>query len=93
MRVRHRRWAALLAAFVLVAGGPARSKADDWSQEYKDSLKRTAELRRLRRRSAVAQPVGEIIPYPMPPVLIIRHTSETHDEIGALLDLLRYGGR
>ena len=29
----------------------------------------------------------------MPPVLIIRHTRETHDEIGALLDLLRYGGR
>jgi hypothetical protein len=93
MRVRDRRWAALLAAVVLIAAAPARAKADDWSQEYKDSLKRTAELRKLRRRSAASQPVGEIIPYPMPPVLIIRATSETHDEIGALLDLLRYGGR
>jgi hypothetical protein len=27
--------------------------------------------------------------FPLPPVLIIRHTAETHAEIQALLDLLR----
>ncbi len=34
-----------------------------------------------------------IVPYPMSPALIIRQTRENHEEIGALLDLLRYGGR
>ena len=33
--------------------------------------------------------VGAIVPWPMPPTLIIRHTAEVHGEIEGLLGLLR----
>jgi hypothetical protein len=59
------------------------------SPEYRAGLKRTAALRKQRRRDATAQPVGVIVPYPFPPALIIRHTPEVHDEVRGLLDLLR----
>jgi hypothetical protein len=43
-----------------------------------------------RRRPRGNGAVGVIVPYPMPPVLIIRQTPEAHDEIQALLNMLRY---
>ena len=43
--------------------------------------------RRPRRR---ARP-GLIVPYPFPPALIIRQTPEAHDEVDALLRMLRGG--
>jgi hypothetical protein len=56
------------------------------------------EKRRQRRaRRAQAQgsddmrPVGAIVPWPMPPALIIRQTPQVHDEVGSLLDKLRRG--
>ena len=74
-------------------GAQARAQP---SAEYNESLRRTVEKRRERRalrrqglndsRSAV----GAIVPWPMPPALIIRHTSEVHDEIGAFLFGLRH---
>jgi len=36
-----------------------------------------------------AQPVGAIVPWPMPPALVIRHTPQVHNEIESFLDLLR----
>ncbi len=88
----RRAWAgAVLAVATGLAGLPAAS-AGEPSEEYRAGLRRTLELRKQRRRSP-GQAVGQIVPYPMPPALIIRHTRETHDEVQGLLDLLRYGGR
>lgn len=86
-------WGGVLIAVLAlaVAKAPAAS-AGGPSEEYKANLKRTLELRKQRRGAARTR-VGVIEPYPMPPALIIRHTRETHEEIDALLNLLRYGGR
>lgn len=95
MRGRITRFA-LLAGLVgvtlpLYAQEPAPPRSG-WSPEYQAGLKRTLELRRQRRRAGVARPaVGRIVPYPMPPSLIIRQTPEVHDEIGGLLRVLRGG--
>jgi hypothetical protein len=64
------------------------------SEDYQDSIRRTVERRRQRRanRGQAAldsAPVGAIVPWPMPPVLIIRHTPQVHDEIESFLGLLR----
>jgi hypothetical protein len=68
---------------------PSTAPAGEPSPEYRAALKRTAELRKQRRRDRTARPPGMIVPYPLPPALIIRQTPAVHDEIGALLDLLR----
>jgi hypothetical protein len=65
-------------------------QAGEPSPAYRESLRRTLELRRQRQRLREAQPVGQIFMYPMPPSLIIRHTPEVHDEIRDLLRVLRY---
>jgi hypothetical protein len=36
-----------------------------------------------------SRPIGAIVPWTMPPALIIRHTPQVHDEIESLLGLLR----
>jgi hypothetical protein len=60
------------------------------SPGYRAVLRSTAELRKQRRQARDARPpVGAIVPYPMPPALIIRHTPAVHDEVQGLLDLLR----
>jgi hypothetical protein len=66
------------------------ARAGEPSAAYRESLRRTLELRRQRQRLREAQPVGQIFMYPMPPSLIIRHTPEVHDEIRDLLRVLRY---
>ena len=64
------------------------------SEDYQVSIRRTVERRRQRRArrgqgtSGSVSP-GAIVPWPMPPALIIRQTRETHDEIDSFLDLLR----
>jgi hypothetical protein len=94
-RTRHRhRGPALLAALALIAPvGPSVVRGAEPSPEYQASLRRTLELRKQHRSARAAAPrpapVGVIVPYPMPPALIIRQTRERHDEIDALLDLLR----
>jgi hypothetical protein len=92
MDTRRWRGAALVAILALTAADGPEAPAAEPSAEYQAGLKRTLELRRQRRGAARAR-VGVIEPYPMPPALIIRQTRENHDEIGALLNLLRYGGR
>jgi hypothetical protein len=80
---------ALSAYLLAVLPLPVSSRAGEPSPAYKAGLRRTAELRKERRRSTAPSPVGVIVPYPMPPALIIRHTPEVHDEIEGLLRLLR----
>jgi hypothetical protein len=92
MDARRWRWAAPIAGLALALAGLPAAKGDEPSDQYKAGLKRTLELKRQRRGAARAR-VGAIVPYPMPPALIIRQTRENHEEIGALLDLLRYGAR
>ncbi len=100
-QARRRGWAALwvaLAALLGFEGSASLVLGDDWSPEYRASLRRTIERRKERRRSlgqvqgdpfGAGQGAGTIVPYPLPPSLIIRQTPETHDEIGGLLHLLR----
>jgi hypothetical protein len=86
------------------AGAAAKAKAKakaqaprrEPSKEYQESIRKTVEQRR-RRRARRGQgpddlrPVGAIVPWPMPPALIIRQTPQVHDEVGSLLDQLRRG--
>jgi hypothetical protein len=63
------------------------------SEEYQESIRRTVERRRERRarrgQGTGGSVPGAIVPWPMPPVLIIRQTRETHDEIDSFLRILR----
>ena len=64
------------------------------SEAYRESIRQTVEKRRQRRANrgqgmGDSRPVGAIVPWSMPPVLIIRHSSEVHVEIESLLGLLR----
>jgi hypothetical protein len=65
------------------------------SAAYQESVRQTVERRRLRRARRQAQAgdsaaVGGIVPWLMPPALVIRHTRDVHDDIGAFLFGLRY---
>ena len=66
------------------------------SEAFKQSIRQTLEKRRQRRARRArgqgldeARPVGAIVPWPMPPALIIRQTPEVHDEVNSLLGQLR----
>lgn len=66
----------------------------EFSEAYRESLRRTVEKRRelrARRRmgSDASRPPGAIVAWPMPPALIIRQTPDVHGEIGSFLDVLR----
>jgi hypothetical protein len=77
--------------------GAARGRArprNEPSEAYRESIRRTLELRRQRRANrgqgmGDSLPVGGIVPWPMPPALVIRHTPRVHDEIESFLGLLR----
>jgi len=86
----HRRHLALAAlALILVETPPSSEGAVEPSAEYRAVLRRTLELRKARRSARTAEPIGQIVPFPLPPTLIIRHTREVHGEIEDLLRLLR----
>ena len=71
--------------------GAARPRNEP-SEAYRQSIRRTLELRRQRPRQSgqgTSGPVGGIVPWPMPPALVIRHTPRVHDEIESFLGLLR----
>jgi hypothetical protein len=80
--------AAMISALALGAV-PGPAPAAEPSPEFRAGLRRTAELRKQRRRDRTARPPGAIAPYPFPPALIIRHTPAVHGEVDALLGLLR----
>jgi hypothetical protein len=88
-RARHLVFMMALASLLITEIAPRASRGGEPSPAFKESLRRTSELRKQRRRAPVPPPVGAIVPYPLPPALIIRQKPEVHDEIEALLDLLR----
>ena len=67
------------------------------SAAYRESLRRTVEKRRQRRarrgqqqeQGTAPTPIGAIVPWPMPPALIIRQTPDVHGEASAFLGGLR----
>jgi hypothetical protein len=75
--------------------GAAVKRQGEPSAAYQESLRQTVERRRQRRarRAQVGAraAIGAIVPWPMPPALIIRHTPDVHSEVEALLNGLRYG--
>jgi hypothetical protein len=77
------------------AGNAARQPPRrEFSEAYRESLRRTVERRRqlrARRRAGAEayRPPGAIVPWLMPPALIIRQTRDVHGEIGSFLDVLR----
>lgn len=83
-----RRSLRIAAALVLLACEPAARA--DFSAEYQANLRKTIAMRTQRQRSLASRP-GRIVPFPMPPTLIIRQTPEVHGEIRDLLRLLRGG--
>jgi hypothetical protein len=77
-------------------GGARNRPQNEPSAAYRESIRRAAENRRQRRARRRQQPgqgiagaVGAIVPWPMPPALVIRQTPDVHDEIGAFLSALR----
>ena len=87
--------------------GPAKPQAPakaveprrEPSEAHKESLRKTLAKRRQRRAQRAqasglddAQPIGAIVPWPMPPALIIRQTPEVHREVNSLLGQLRRSG-
>jgi hypothetical protein len=76
------------------AAAPAAQPRNAPSEAYRESIRRTVEKRRERRANrgqemGDSRPIGGIVPWPMPPALIIRHTPQVHDEIDSFLSLLR----
>jgi len=85
------RWTLVFLASLIIAEAASNSAhADEPSAEYRAALRRTLERRKERKGNRANAPVGQIVPYPMPPTLIIRHTREVHGEVEGLLRLLRH---
>ncbi len=85
-----RRGANPAAGAAPIAGRPRNEP----SHAYRESIRQTVEKRRQRRANrgqgmGDPRPIGAIVPWIMPPALIIRHTPQVHDEIESLLGLLR----
>ncbi len=81
---------AFLAALLLPYPGPCVAQKAGPSPAYQAELRKTLEQRRQRRaRSGNVPATNAIVPWPMPPTLIIRATPEVHDEVHSLLWLLR----
>lgn len=66
------------------------------SESFQESIRKTVEKRRQRRARraggqglGVPRPVGAIVPWPMPPALIVRQTPQVHEEVDSLLGGLR----
>ncbi len=87
--------AALTLALIGLAGAPASAQAPprdgkgpgQGAARGKD--KAPPKNNRPARRKPRA-PVGQIGIWPMPPALVIRQTPESHDEVRAFLNMLRY---
>jgi hypothetical protein len=76
------------------AARKAAQPRNEPSEAYRESIRRSVEKRRQRRANRAQRisdpaPVGGIVPWPMPPALIIRHTPDVHGEVETLLGLLR----
>jgi hypothetical protein len=81
---------ALLAALLLPCPRPCVAQQGGPSPAFKAELRKTLEKRRQRRsRLGISPAPNSIVPWLMPPTLIIRATPEVHDEVQSLLWLLR----
>jgi hypothetical protein len=75
--------------------GRAAGRGAEPSAAYQESVRQTVERRRQRRARRqqnagdASEAIGAIVPWPMPPALIIRHTREVHGEVDSLLYGLR----
>jgi hypothetical protein len=78
---------AILCVLMVSAACPVLGQEP--SPEYKASLRKTLEKRKARRQGRPAEPPGLIVPWFMPPALIIRQTREVHGEMDSLLWGLR----
>lgn len=92
-----RRTLALTLTVSLMLAGVAVETPSAFAQnppnagQAKDKGKAAARQKKpARRRPKGNGAIGVIVPYPFPPVLIIRQTPEVHDEIQAFLNMLRY---
>ena len=81
-----------MATATAFAQGPPNADAAKGKGQGKANPNANAATRKkpARRKPRGNGAVGLIVPYPMPPVLIIRQTPEAHDEIQAFLNMLRY---
>jgi hypothetical protein len=93
MSTTRSRWTRLAPLALALAFGPpsmpAPARADEPSMTFEESIRHTIEVRNRKRRRVETSRPGRIVPYPMPPVLVIRQTPEAHDEIRDFLRLLR----
>lgn len=90
---RKRRWAvAVLVASLIVDAAMAFAQDPPPRRQQVQTPARAKAVRNrpARRKPRGDAPGGSIVPYPFPPALIIRQTPEAHDEVRALLNMLRY---
>ncbi len=72
---------AVLASLIVTGTSSTSTDANEPSAEYRAVLRRTLEHRKGRKGIRATVPAGKIVPYPMPPSLIIRHTREVHGDV------------
>jgi hypothetical protein len=88
--LRARVAVAFLAALLLPCTRPCLAQKGGPSPAYKAELRKTLEQRRQRRaRGGNSPATNSIVPWLMPPTLIIRATPEVHNEVQSLFWLLR----
>ena len=88
--LRARVAVALLALLLLSWHRPCVAQQGGPSPAFKAELRKTLERRRQRRARLGVNPApNSIVPWLMPPTLIIRATPEVHDEVQSLFWLLR----
>jgi hypothetical protein len=87
------RWQVRLAVAFLAAlllPSPCDAQQGGPSPAFKAELRKTLEQRRQRRARQGGSPApNTIVPWPMPPTLIIRATPDIHDEVQSLFWILR----
>jgi hypothetical protein len=80
---------AFLTAFLLPRPCSAQQQGGP-SPAFHAELRKTLEQRRQRRaRRGINPAPNSIVPWLMPPTLIVRATPEVHDEVQSLLWILR----
>jgi hypothetical protein len=90
--LRTRVAVAFLAALLMSCPRPCLAQKGGPSPAFKAELQKTLEKRRQRRARLGASPApNSILPWLMPPALIIRATPDVHDEVQSLFWLLRRG--
>ena len=84
---------ALTMATALASAFPGpTANGDEPSPQRQAELRQLVEKRKRRRAArGGATAVGTVVPHPMPPSLIIRHTPQVHGEVEDLLRMLRGG--